>query len=904
MLRLSSKGRRLNNARWCLMGVHRSRVTGLGVNGLASESVSIDPRGNATTNRVFRNRASAEEIAWVKYPTSTTPAVTTSTNGLVRSSTSQTGVTTTFAYDAFQREVSQTDGRGNTTRTVYDSLGRVSSTIDALGYATAYGYDALGRQTSVTDPLTNTVTTAYDADGRVVAQRGATYPVDYFYDEFGDKVSMTTYRNAGGPGFVPAAGDTTRWLRDEATGLVTNKVYADDSIVTYTYTPDGLLLRETKPSGVWGESVYDTARQTVGMISSDAVQGAITQRDRLGRVTAKSNSVAFAEYYLDDFLGVTNEVQTVDAISVSFEREFDAYGRIVRFARVGGEESMFGYAPHGAISAVSNGNVAVEYAFTSDALDAGYVLAVQSGADFSREVFRHGYLRSCIAAVSNSCGNVSHGLEYGYDELQRPISRNADSFGYNVRGEVVSATIEGRNESHSYDDIGNAVQASYPASTNDYTSNCRNQYSSIAAVSEGTQLVASVSYDLDGNMTRHGEWTYVYDSGNRLVSVASNGITVATMSYDTQGRRVKKVAADGTHRYFYDGWLLVYEHIVRPNSTTSEVEYVWGKDVSGTRDGAAGIGGLLYLKLDGVIYVPWCDAYGNIIGYYDVQGNVVAIYTYDTFGNIISQSGAMIDVFAFRFSTKYFDADCGLYYYGYRHYKPLILRWLTEDPLEENGWVNLYAFNSNSPVHVVDILGLKPQTQCQKNGVLIELLFNGLTLSGSGFSTAAASGRPIAVNITSWVSSEKILGSPAFGGIYTEYTFDYSAKRQHIKNEGPTPEGTYWIEVNEKRSARTSTYSHVIKRKGWGDFSWSLHPDESTQTFGRGGFFIHGGFNWGSAGCIDIKEGDAKLNEFLSGLCDCYIPVKVNYAVKQNKLSEREITWHYTIALYGVPFIR
>ena len=38
--------------------------------------------------------------------------------------------------------------------------------------------------------------------------------------------------------------------------------------------------------------------------------------------------------------------------------------------------------------------------------------------------------------------------------------------------------------------------------------------------------------------------------------------------------------------------------------------------------------------------------------------------------------------------------------------------------------------------------------------------------------------------------------------------------------------------------------------------------------------------------------------------CDCYIPVKVNYAVNQNKLSEREITWHYTIAPYGVPFIR
>ena len=270
---------------------------------------------------------------------------------------------------------------------------------------------------------------------------------------------------------------------------------------------------------------------------------------------------------------------------------------------------------------------------------------------------------------------------------------------------MVSATIDGRNESHSYDDIGNAVHASYPASTNDYTSNCRNQYSSIVAVSEGTQLVASVSYAPNGNMTRHGEWTYAYDSGNRLVSVASNGITVATMSYDTQGRRVKKVAADGTHRYFYDGWLLVYEHVVRPNNTTNEVEYVWGRDVSGTRDGAAGIGGLLYQKHDGAIYVPWYDAYGNILGYRDAQGNVVASYTYDAFGNIIGQSGTMADTFVFRFSTKYFDADCDLYYYGYRHYKPQITCWLTEDPIGEDGGMNLYEFVENNPMAMFDPFG-------------------------------------------------------------------------------------------------------------------------------------------------------------------------------------------------------
>ena len=73
-------------------------------------------------------------------------------------------------------------------------------------------------------------------------------------------------------------------------------------------------------------------------------------------------------------------------------------------------------------------------------------------------------------------------------------------------------------------------------------------------------------------------------------AVSSNNTLVAAFAYDTQGRRVKKVAADGTHRYFYDGQLFVYEHITRPDNTVSEIDYVWGNDISGTRDSACGIG--------------------------------------------------------------------------------------------------------------------------------------------------------------------------------------------------------------------------------------------------------------------------------------------------------------------------
>jgi hypothetical protein len=75
------------------------------------------------------------------------------------------------------------------------------------------------------------------------------------------KVSMTTYRSLGGSQSsatdgevgrgVPTApqGDTTLWLRDEATGLVTNKVYADGKGPSYTYTPDGKLATRTWARG-------------------------------------------------------------------------------------------------------------------------------------------------------------------------------------------------------------------------------------------------------------------------------------------------------------------------------------------------------------------------------------------------------------------------------------------------------------------------------------------------------------------------------------------------------------------------------------------------------------------------------------------------------------------------------
>ena len=79
---------------------------------------------------------------------------------------------------------------------------------------------------------------------------------------------------------------------------------------------------------------------------------------------------------------------------------------------------------------------------------------------------------------------------------------------------------------------------------------------------------------------------------------------------------------------------------------------------------------------------------------------------YDAFGNAISQSGPLADFFRHRFSTKYFDPETGLYYYGYRFYHPGLMRWLNRDPLEEDGGLNLYAASGNSIIFAYDVLGL------------------------------------------------------------------------------------------------------------------------------------------------------------------------------------------------------
>ncbi|WP_082012116.1 tlde1 domain-containing protein [Burkholderia sp. A9] len=108
--------------------------------------------------------------------------------------------------------------------------------------------------------------------------------------------------------------------------------------------------------------------------------------------------------------------------------------------------------------------------------------------------------------------------------------------------------------------------------------------------------------------------------------------------------------------------------------------------------------------------------------------------------------------------------------------------------------------------------------------------------------------------------------------------FDYSSARQQMENVGPIPPGRYWIQPSQMW---TNRWYNLASRAAWGDHRLTIHVMPGTRTFGRGGFFIHGGSHAGSAGCINLNsrmEGFVRdIEAATKDTPECYVPLTVQY---------------------------
>jgi RHS repeat-associated protein len=160
--------------------------------------------------------------------------------------------------------------------------------------------------------------------------------------------------------------------------------------------------------------------------------------------------------------------------------------------------------------------------------------------------------------------------------------------------------------------------------------------------------------------------------------------------------------------------------------------YTRGKDLSGSLEGAGGMGGLLARTAQSYVDAPMAgqsfyhaDGNGNITMLINSSQAVVAKYLYDAFGNVLSKSGLLADANLYQFSSKEKHLNSGLVYYLYRYYDPNLQRWPNRDPLGDLGFVplqqlgeadsdledadsvlNLYLFAGNDSLQNVDYYGL------------------------------------------------------------------------------------------------------------------------------------------------------------------------------------------------------
>ena len=215
----------------------------------------------------------------------------------------------------------------------------------------------------------------------------------------------------------------------------------------------------------------------------------------------------------------------------------------------------------------------------------------------------------------------------------------------------------------------------------------------------GTANGQAYTYDANGNLTSNGTNTFIYDVENHLIQVKkSDGTSIATFTYDQDGKRTSMTTSTGTTNFHYNGDKVIYE---TDSNNNIVADYTWDDQ-----------GNPVTMTKGGTTYYYHVNGHGDVTSLTDSSGNIVAQYQYDAWGNIISSTGTMKDANPYRYAGYRYDSSTGLYYLMARYYDPNVGRFITRDSFngeQDNPLsLNRYAYTNNNPVMLQDPSGYEP----------------------------------------------------------------------------------------------------------------------------------------------------------------------------------------------------
>jgi RHS repeat-associated protein len=293
-------------------------------------------------------------------------------------------------------------------------------------------------------------------------------------------------------------------------------------------------------------------------------------------------------------------------------------------------------------------------------------------------------------------GSSIASYNYSYDaadKLARTVSSvdGTSDFTYDATNQLTGADNTTQpDEAYSYDANGNRTIAGYVTGAN-------NQL-----LSDGTY---SYTYDSEGNRTKRTEIAtgkvteYVWDYRNRLSEVVFkdvSGVVTKTIeyTYDGDNQRIgQKLNGVVTERYILDRNQIA---LVFDGSGTQTHRYLYGTQIDQVLSDETPTGMVWALA----------DRLGTVSDLVDNSGSVVNHITYDSFGQVVSQTNSGV-VFRYGYTGRDLDNETGLNYYRARYYDPIVGRFISEDPIGFTaGDANLYRYVGNNSVNATDPTGL------------------------------------------------------------------------------------------------------------------------------------------------------------------------------------------------------
>ena len=714
-----------NSASATTVKSERTRLSGF-ANGIVSETQTIDIHGNTTTATTTVDRANKTVTESVLYPDSTVAEQTVTVNGLKTSERTKTNLTTTFGYDGLGRIISATDPRtGTATVSYHTSTGKngLKATVtDAAGDVTSYDYDTTtGRLIWEKNALNQYTRYTYNDRGEITNIWGDTqYPVEFGYNEFGERTTMRTYRTGtswnASSWPTGVTGDLTTWVYDPASGLVTAKTDAANQSVSYTYTVDGKLASRTWARGITTAYSYNAATgELLNVDYADTTPDITFTYNRLGQMATVQDAAGTRTFTYNATLDQIQE-SISGLYSKTLNRTYTSTGAKGRPLSLTVDNNLihtFAYDTYGRINQITTPAGSFGYSRLANS-DLVAQLTRPNGVNTAWSYEQH---RDLVTQVQN--GSVS---TFGYANNaignRTAMSRSGSAFtapdtltyGYNSRSEVISAQSNADstyNYAYSFDPIGNRLTASLAGQSFSYTANALNQYTAVNT--------EQPTYDADGNMLTRDGWTQVWNGENRLIEI-SKGSVKLQFAYDYMGRRVEKKVYSGTTltqhtRFVYDGYKLV-EELDALNNNAVLRRYSWQPEAQGIDVPLS-----VFDASANASYSYTTDANKNVSDLTDASGNVVAHYEYSPFGQLTKATGSYASSNPFRFSSEYYDTETGLVYYNYRYYDAKLGRWLSRDPIGEKGGENIYNFIKNNIITTFDVLGFERKRKRQYRAI-------------------------------------------------------------------------------------------------------------------------------------------------------------------------------------------